>query len=68
MRTTLNIKDDTLKKVKQLTGAKNMSRAINEALEAYIRERQIQRLLGLRGQLHLEDNWKKLREMELGEG
>jgi hypothetical protein len=68
MRTTLNIKDDTIKKVIQITGAKNTSRAINEALDVFIRERQIQGLLNLRGRLHLEDNWKKLREMELDEG
>jgi len=68
MRTTLNIKDDTIKKVIQITGAKNTSRAINEALDVFIRERQIQGLLDLRGRLHLEDNWKKLREMELDEG
>ena len=68
MRTTLNIKDDTIKKVIQITGAKNTSRAINEALDVFIRERQIQGLLDLRGRLHLEDNWEKLREMELDEG
>jgi len=67
MRTTLNIKDDVIKQVLDLTGAKNKSRAVNEVLEAYVREKQTQKLLELRGKLHLEDNWARLREMELDE-
>ena len=67
MRTTLNIKDDVIKQVLKLTGAKNKSHAVNEVLEAYVREKQMQKLLDLRGRLHLEDNWARLREMELDE-
>ena len=67
MRTTLNIKDDVIKRVLKLTGAKNKSQAVNQVLEAYVREKQTQKLLELRGKLHLEDNWAKLREMELDE-
>lgn len=67
MRTTLNIKDDIIKQVLKLTGAKNKSHAVNEILDAYVREKQMQKLLELRGKLHLEDNWGKLREMELDE-
>ena len=67
MRTTLNIKDDIIKQVLKLTGAKNKSHAVNEILDAYVREKQMQKLLEPRGTLHLEDNWGKLREMELDE-
>jgi hypothetical protein len=67
MRTTLNIKDDVLEKVTQLTGSKNRSQAINEVLEIYIRERQLNNLLSLKGKLHLDENLKELREMELNE-
>ena len=67
MRTTLNLKDDVLKKVIRLTGAKNKSQAVNQVLDAYIRERQLQNLLDMKGKLHLENNWEKLREMELNE-
>lgn len=67
MRTTLNIKDDVIKQVLKLTNAKNKSQAVNEVLEAYVREKQTQKLLELRGKLHLEDNWERLREMELDE-
>lgn len=67
MRTTLNIKDDVINKVVVLTGAKNKSQAVNQVIEAFVKEKQTQKLLKLKGKLNLEDNWKKLREMELDE-
>jgi Arc/MetJ family transcription regulator len=67
MRTTLNLKDDVIKQVMELTGAKNKSQAVSQVLDAFVREKRFQRLLDLRGTLHLEENWEKLREMELDE-
>ena len=67
MRTTLIIKDDIIKQVIELTGAKNKSQAVNQVLEAFVREKQTLKLLELKGKLHLEENWKKLREMEQNE-
>ena len=67
MRTTLNIKDDVLKMITQLTGAKNRSQAVNEVLEVYIKEKQLNNLLSLKGKLHLDENLQELREMELNE-
>ena len=68
MRTTINIKSNILEEVMHLTAAKNKSPAINEALETYVREKRMQKLLDLKGKLSLEENWKALREMELDEG
>ncbi len=67
MRTTINIKDDVIKQVIEYTGAKNMSQAVNEVLETFVREKRKQKLFDLKGKLQLEDNWKKLREMEIDE-
>jgi metal-responsive CopG/Arc/MetJ family transcriptional regulator len=67
MRTTLNLKNDLIKKVLELTGAKNRSQAINDVLEYFIKEKQINNLLGLKGKLHLDENLEDLREMELDE-
>lgn len=67
MRTTLNLNENIINELMRLTGAKNRSQAVNEVLEAYVREKQVQKLLELRGKLHLEENWRKLREMELDE-
>ena len=67
MRTTLNIRSDVIEEVIKITGAKNKSRAVTQALVLFVRERQVQKLLSLKGKLHLEETWKKLREMELDE-
>ena len=67
MRTTINLKDKIVEEVMHMTGAKNKSQAINEALEAYVREKRMKKLLELKGKLNLEENWKALREMELDE-
>jgi len=68
VRTTINLKSEIIQEVMHLTGAKNKSQAINEALETYVREKRMQKLLDLKGKLSLEENWKALREMELDEG
>ena len=67
MRTTINIKDEVIKQVVEYTGAKNMSQAVNEVLENFVREKRRQKLFELKGKLNLEDNWQKLREMEIDE-
>ena len=67
MRTTINIKDEIIKQVVEYTGAKNMSQAVNEVLETFVREKRMQKLFELKGKLKLEDNWQKLREMEIDE-
>ena len=67
MRTTLNLNDDIIEEVMQLTGAKNRSQAVNEVLKEYVRQRRIQKLLELKGKLQLEVDWRRLREMELDE-
>jgi Arc/MetJ family transcription regulator len=56
MRTTINIKDEVIKQVVQYTGAKNMSQAVNEVLENFVREKRKQKLFDLKGKLQLEDN------------
>ncbi len=40
MLTTINIKDEIIKQVVEYTGAKNMSQAVNEVLEAFVREKR----------------------------
>ena len=67
MRTTINIKDEVIKQVIEYTGAKNMSQAVNEVLETFVREKRKQKLFDLKGKLQLEDNWQKLREMDIDE-
>ena len=68
MRTTLNLDDEIVTEIVGLTGAKNRSQAINLVLQEFVKRKRMQKLLELRGKLHLDNNWKRLREMELDEG
>ena len=46
------------------TQAKTTRQGIYQALEEYLRYKQRQELLTLRGTLDIEDNWRQLRELE----
>lgn len=67
MRTTLNLNDELIDQIVRITGMKNKSQAVNKVLKLYVTEMKKQDILKMRGTLHLEDNWKQLREMELDE-
>ena len=65
MRTTLDINETLLDKVLNETAEKSKSKAINKALEEYLRHLRIQRLLNLQGGLDLDlDDWHEVRHME----
>jgi len=67
MRTTLDIDKKLLEEVVALTGEKNRGKAVNTALEDYIRRRKIEELRKLSGKIDLIDNWRELEELELEE-
>ncbi|HFE39061.1 MAG TPA: hypothetical protein ENK06_11695 [Gammaproteobacteria bacterium] len=65
MRTSLNIDDDVLFEVMKSTGKKNRSEAIRIALSSYLKQQRKNKILALRGKVDLEDNWQKLRELDM---
>lgn len=50
-----------------LSGAQTKAAAVEAALREYVRLRRKELLLGLPGKISLEENWRGLREAELGE-
>ncbi len=65
MRTTLNIDRKLLEAVVTLTRERNKGKAVNKALEDYVRQARIEKLLGLLGKLDLDlDDWYEFRHME----
>ncbi len=64
MRTTLNIDGKLIDEVAKLTGEKNKGKAVNRALEEYIRRKKIEELRAMLGTIDLVDNWYELRHME----
>ncbi|MCK4522971.1 type II toxin-antitoxin system VapB family antitoxin, partial [Candidatus Aerophobetes bacterium] len=67
MRTTLNLSDDLIKEVINLTDSKTKTEAVNRALQEFIHRKRLEALINLRGKISLKENWRKLREMEKDE-
>jgi hypothetical protein len=54
--------------VTKLTGKKSKSKAVNQALDEYVRHAKIHKLLNLAGKIQIDKNaWKELEELELRE-
>ncbi len=64
MRTTVDIEEKFLEEVAKLTGEKSRSKAVNKALEEYIRLKKLEELRRMAGAIDLVDNWYELRHME----
>jgi Arc/MetJ family transcription regulator len=67
VRITISIDDKVMKELVLLTAAKNKTEAINIAIRDFLQRKAKTSLLKMRGKLHLENNWKKLREAEIHE-
>ena len=65
MRTTLDVDPKLLEDVLKATGQKSKSKAVNKALEDYIRRIKIADLRAMAGKIDIEDNWRELEELEL---
>lgn len=65
MRTTVDIAAELLEQVVELTGEKSKSKALNKALDSYVRQERIKELLAMLGNLDLDlDDWYEFRHME----
>lgn len=67
VRTTLEIDARLMEEAVRLSGKRTKAAAVEAALEDYVRLRRKELLLRLPGRVRLEENWRKLREAELGE-
>ncbi|MBA2692918.1 MAG: type II toxin-antitoxin system VapB family antitoxin [Rubrobacter sp.] len=67
MRTTLDINEKLLKDAVELSEEKTKTAAVEAVLREYVRLRRKEMLLGLRGKIQIEDNWRELRQMEIDE-
>ena len=64
MRTTVDIEEGLLEELVKLTGEKSKNKALNKAIEEYVRRRRIEELRAMLGTIDLVDNWYELRHME----
>ncbi len=67
MRTTLNLDAKLLEAVAELTGEKSKGKAVNKALEEYVRRQRVEEIIDMFGKVDMIDNLEELEELELKE-
>ena len=67
MRATLNIPDELISEVQKLSGEKSKTKAIVSAMQEFVREKKLRKLIALRGKIKINDVTKELNELELKE-
>ena len=65
MRATLNIPDNLMVKVQKITGEKSKTRAIITAMDQFVREKKINKLLKMKGNVKIDYDWKKEEDEEM---
>ena len=61
MKTTLNIPEDLIKKAMSLAKHRTKTETVVVALQEYIRQQQIEKILGQEGKLQFEETWEESR-------
>jgi hypothetical protein len=64
MRTTVDIPDQLLRDVQEMTGAATRRDALIQALEDYIRRQRIQRVIDVAGTLEFDVDIRELRNRD----
>ena len=64
MRTTLDVDPDLIDAVVETTGERSKTKAVNKALEEYVRRTDINELRAMAGRFHLDDTRKQQREAD----
>ena len=61
MKTTLNIPEDLIKKAMSLSKHRTKTETVVVALQEYIRQKKIDKILGHEGKLQFEETWEESR-------
>lgn len=65
MRATLNIPDDLMSEVQELSGEKSKTKAIVTAMQEYLRQKKIKELISLRGKIKIDYDWEREEAREM---
>ncbi len=60
-RTVINIEDDVLKKALKLTGIKKKVDVVNLAIRKLVEQKEIEKILELKGKIKWEGNFEEMR-------
>lgn len=67
MRATLNIPDEIIAEVQEITGEKTKTGAIVAGLKEFIRQKRLRELIDLAGKIEIDDVTEELEELEMQE-
>jgi len=65
MRATLNIPDELIAEVQNITGAKSRTKAVVTAVREFIRRKRMEELLALKGRIEIDYDWEREEKAEL---
>ena len=65
MRATLNIPDELIAEVQNITGAKSRTKAVVTAIQEFIRKKRMEQLLALKGRVEIDYDWEREEKREL---
>jgi hypothetical protein len=65
VRATLNIPDELISEVVRVSGEKSKTKAVIIAMQEFVRQRRLEKLLALEGKIDIDYDWKKEEELEL---
>ena len=63
MKTTLNIPEDLIRKAMSLAKHRTKTETIIVALQEYVRQKKIEKILEQQGKLQFDDSWEKSRHV-----
>ena len=65
-RTVIDIEDDLMEKAKKLTGINKKVDIVNYAIKKLVEQKEIEKILELRGNIKWEGNLEEMRKGRLG--
>ena len=65
MTTTVDLTDQELQELRELTHTQDPAEAVREAMRSYVRYAQRRLLMDLSGRAEMVENWRELEEAEM---
>lgn len=65
MRATLSIPDELLSEVQRFSGERSKTKAVIVAMQEFVREKKLEKLLALKGRVEIAYDWEREEKEEL---
>lgn len=65
MRATLSIPDELIFDVQRLSGERSKTKAVIVAMQEFVKEKKLEKLLALKGKVEIAYDWQKEEKAEL---